>query len=116
MNTKAVVISVLVVLLAGIGFWLGYLHSHATPIVDLLGNPRQYEGKTVTIEGRVVESQSLFVVKYFVLEDKTGRINVVTDRVLPQVGKLERVRGQLKEAFAIGPARMLVLLEESKAP
>ena len=92
--------------------WFGYVQFRSAPIANLLANPRHYEGKTVMINGRVVESQSLLIVKYFVLEDKTGRITVVTDRILPKVGQAERVRGKINESFSIGPARLVVLMEE----
>jgi hypothetical protein len=84
----------------------------ATPIRDLLQNPRQFEDKIVTIDGRVVDSQSLLVIKYFTLEDRTGNIKVITERMLSEIGRTERIRGKLNEAFSIGPARMIVLVEE----
>jgi hypothetical protein len=101
--------------MVGIAVWFGYLQFRSAPIADLLANPRHYEGKTVAIDGRVVQSQSLLIVKYFILEDKTGRITVVTDRALPQVGQSEHVRGKIREAFAIGSEHMIVLMEEPVA-
>lgn len=105
-------IPITIVVLFGIIFFSGCSHFSTTPIGDLLKDPRRYEGQTVAIDGKVVDSQSLFVIKYFTLEDKTGKIRVVTDRMLPDIGQSEHVRGKVNEAFSIGSARMIVLVEE----
>ena len=74
-------------------------------------DPRSFDGKMLTIEGSVTDRMNLLVVKMFSLKDATGEIMVVTDRVLPQVGEKIRVRGQVKEAFAVGEDRMMVFKE-----
>ena len=104
---------VTVLLISGTAFLNGCSQFNTTSIGKLLEDPRSYEGKTVTVEGRVTDTKSLFVVKYFTVEDKTGKIVVVTDRMLPRVGQTDRVRGKLDEAFSIGQTRMIVLVEES---
>ena len=97
----------LIVLLAG-----SCETSGTTQIGKILGNPREYAGKTVVVSGQVTEVFGLVFVKYFVLQDKTGRIAVVTDRPLPGKGTEIKVRGIVKEAFSLGDQQLLVLIEQ----
>ncbi|SPF37557.1 exported hypothetical protein [Syntrophobacter sp. SbD1] len=83
-----------------------------TPIGNILDKPRDYAGKKVTVSGEVTEIFSLFVIKYFVVQDKTGRIAVVSDKPLPRKGNTVRVAGTVREAFSIGDQQLLVLVEE----
>ena len=85
---------------------------NTTPIKSLLEDPRAYEGKVVTIEGRVTDHQSLIVVKYFKVKDRTGEIVVLTDRLLPNIGQTARVRGKIDQTFLIGDSGVTVLIEE----
>ncbi len=84
----------------------------ATPIGDILAKPRDYAGKKLTISGEVTEIFSLVVIKYFVVQDKTGQIAVVTDKPLPKKGTTVRVTGSVREAFSVGDQQLLVLVEE----
>ena len=54
----------------------------------------------------------MFVVKYFVVQDKTGQIAVVSDKPLPRKGTTIKVTGTVREAFSIGDQQLLVLVEE----
>ena len=83
-----------------------------TSIGSILEKPRDYAGKKVTVSGEVTETFSLFVMKYFVVQDKTGQIAVVSDKPLPKKGTTVRVTGTVKEAFSIGDQQLLVLVEE----
>ena len=74
---------ILVAAAIGAGVWYFYRQVAHTPIRNLVENPRDYEGKVLTIEGEVTSRASLFVVKYFTLKDHTGEIKVVTGRFLP---------------------------------
>jgi aspartyl/asparaginyl-tRNA synthetase len=87
----------------------------ATKIKDLLERPRDYENKEVTVHGTVTESASILIAKYFVLQDSTGSIKVMTDRVLPKKGEELSVTGQL-QSIEIGPERWIVLREKSSKP
>ena len=82
-----------------------------TPIKKIIENPRDYNGKTVTISGEVVEIFSLFVIKYFVIKDKTGEIVVVTERPLPKQGTKIKMKGTVEEAFSIGDKQLIVIVE-----
>ena len=59
----------------------------ATKIKDILDHPRNYENKEVTVYGTVTNAVSLLVVKYFEIQDDTGTIKVVTDKLLPTKGE-----------------------------
>jgi hypothetical protein len=83
-----------------------------TKIKDILERPRDYENKEITIHGTVTESASILIAKYFVLQDNTGSIKVITDRVLPKKGEQLSVTGRI-ESIEIGPERWIVLREKS---
>lgn len=84
-----------------------------TQIKKIIENPRDYDGKSVTVSGEVADIFSLFVIKGFVVKDATGEILVVTDRPLPKKGAQIKVRGVVREAFSIGDQQLIVLVETS---
>lgn len=84
-----------------------------TPIGEIAQNPRAFDGKTVTIKGKVTEAFSLFVIKYFSLKDETGQMIVVTNKPLPKRGTSLTVEGMVREAFSIGDRQLLVLIENT---
>lgn len=86
-----------------------------TEIGHILADPRAYEGKTITVEGEVTDVFSLFVIKYFRLDDGTGAIGVVSDKPLPRKGQRLKVTGQIREAFSLGDTKLTVLLENASA-
>ena len=57
-----------------------------TPIGNILDKPRDYSEKKVTVSGEVTEIFSLFVIKYFVVRDKTGQIAVVIGQTVTKKG------------------------------
>ena len=83
----------------------------ATKIKNILDHPRNYENKGVTIYGTVVGGASLLVVKYFEIQDDTGTIRVVTDRVLPKRGEKLRVTGYIA-SIEFGSERLIVIREK----
>lgn len=85
-----------------------------TKIGDIVGHPRDYADKEVIISGEVTETFSLFVVKYFVVRDKSGEISVVTEKPLPVKGEKIKVKGTVKETFSFGTKTALVLVEASE--
>jgi aspartyl/asparaginyl-tRNA synthetase len=86
----------------------------ATKISDIVGHPRDYADKEVTISGEVTETFSLFVVKYFVVRDNSGEISVVTEKPLPVKGEKIKVKGTVKETFSFGTKTALVLVETTE--
>jgi hypothetical protein len=86
----------------------------STKIKDLLNHPRDYENKDVTIYGTVTNATSLLVIKYFEIEDDTGTIKVITDKLLPAKGEKMRVAGRMA-VVEIGTERWVVLHETGDA-
>ena len=111
MRSKIVAGAIILILVVVAG-WYSFIHKSCTSIGNIIENPRDYDGKVVTIAGDVTNRMSLIVVKYFTLKDKTGEIKVVSKRALPTVGSRIRIKGTIKEAFTIGDSQMLVLVEE----
>jgi aspartyl/asparaginyl-tRNA synthetase len=85
----------------------------ATDIGQILDHPREYEDKEVTIYGTVTEATSMLVLKYFEIQDDTGKIKVVTDRVLPAKGEKIKVTGHTS-VIEVGSERWVVLQEKSR--
>jgi aspartyl/asparaginyl-tRNA synthetase len=112
--TRKIVIAVLIVLVLGGGAWYYYNRTHHTKIESILSNPKEYEGKEVTVEGEVTVRTAFFtVMKFFRLKDKTGEIIVVVKKTLPEVRSSVRVKGRIDEAFAVGDQKLVVFVAES---
>jgi hypothetical protein len=82
-----------------------------TKIGDIREDPRKYDGTLVTVAGTVKEATNLGFVKFYVLDDGTGEIHVVTDHPLPRKGNEVRARGTVKEEFSIGSSSLVVIKE-----
>ena len=85
----------------------------ATKIKTILDHPRDYENKEVTVYGTVTDAASMLIVKYFEVEDDTGKIKVVTQRTLPAKGEKVKVTGRTS-VLEVGTERWVVLQEKSK--
>jgi hypothetical protein len=105
---KVVYPLLLLVLLSGCG------SMSSTPINKIMENPRVYSGKQVMVSGEVTEIFSLFVIKYFLVRDKTGEIAVITDRPLPRKDVKIKVKGRVEEAFSIGDKQLIVIVESGE--
>jgi hypothetical protein len=86
----------------------------STPIGRILENPRDYADKTVTVSGEVREAFGLLFIKHFILKDDTGEIVVITDKPLPRTGAKMKVKGTVKEAFALGNRSLVVIVEKKE--
>ena len=85
-----------------------------TQIKQILDNPRQFSEKEVTVKGQVVDTFSIFVVKYFSIKDESGEMTVVTNKPLPKKGEIIKVTGKVQEAFSLGTETLLVIIENEK--
>jgi len=101
-----------IAVIIGVCLWYYFGQVAHTPIGSIIKNPRDYEGKVLTISGKVSNRMSLLVVKYYQLDDETGEIIVISDRPLPAIGEKVRVKGQVKEAFSLMDKQVLVFIEE----
>ena len=85
----------------------------ATKIKEILDHPREFENKEVSVYGTVTDAASILVVKYFEIQDDTGKIKVVTDRTLPAKGEKLKVTGRTT-VLEVGSERWIVLREKSE--
>jgi len=82
-------------------------------IKEIIENPRKYEGKRILIKGKVENTYSLFLIKYFELSDESGaKIRVITKRLLPKEGEVVSIQGKVKESFEIGNENITVFVED----
>jgi len=104
--------STVALILLGCVLFTGCDSLWSTPINKILENPRDYSDKSVTISGEVSEVFSFFVIKYFVVKDKTGQMVVITKRPLPREGTKITVKGTVQEAFTLGDKQLIVIIED----
>lgn len=107
---RRVLISSLLVVAMVLG--LGCDRLFGTRIKSILDNPRDYENKQVTVTGTVTKVTNLLVYKSFLIDDGSGQIRVVTERVLPKEGSRITVTATVKQGFSIGDESKVVLIEK----
>jgi hypothetical protein len=107
MKTRAAALALALVAAAS-----GCSRFFATPIKDILDSPAAYEGRTVKVSGSVVDSANLLVIKFYHLEDATGKIVVVARKAVPLRGAKVTATGSVHQAFALGDQNLTVIVEE----
>ena len=109
---------VLVVLLViGAGFGAASCHRLlSTRIATIENNLVQYDGKPVTVYGKVKERIDLPTVKCYVVDDGTGTIGVVTVEALPHLGDTVLAKGKVNASFKIGKRPLIAVIEPEPAP
>ena len=55
-------------------------------IKDILERPTEFEGKAVAVSGTVVEAANVLVLRFYKVDDGTGKIVVVTKKAVPAKG------------------------------
>ncbi len=110
---KNLIISLLLAIILGTGGWYYYTKIYSVSIGDVIENPREYMNREIAVSGTVVERFSLFVIRYFILQDSKGSITVVTEQPLPAVGAKVRVKGEIQEGFSLGDQQTLVFVESN---
>ncbi|HTN71238.1 MAG TPA: hypothetical protein VMO00_09120 [Methylomirabilota bacterium] len=88
----------------------GPAYSLTTDIKDILDHPRDFEGKEITLHGTVTNAVSLVLIKYYEIQDGTGSIKIVTDKLLPSRGEKLSVTGRTT-VIELGTERWVVLRE-----
>ncbi len=83
-----------------------------TPISDILDDPRGYQGKSVSVSGRVVSSFNLGI-KYYLLNDGTGEIYVMPTGAVPKENETVKATGIFKQKLKIGH-RQISVIEETQ--
>lgn len=101
----------LLMLVAGCGWGL-------TPIEKIARAPARYQGRSITVKGRIVRSGDLPQVGRtgVEIEDRGARLLVLTRRAVPPAGERLRVSGTLETRFDIGDRRAVVLIDEEAGP
>ena len=112
MKLKKILSILCVVLLLGLGGWYYFTEMYSVPIKQIYSNPRDYSNRKIAISGTVTERFSLFVIRYFTLQDVSGSIVVVTEQPMPAVGEQIRVTGYVVDGFSLGEQQTLVFREE----
>ena len=102
-----------VVVVAGLAVWFLGSRVLGTTVTDVFGNPRAYSNRLVTVAGTVTGGASLLGCKYFTLADEQNELYVLTNGILPRTNSGERVKGTVKELFAVGGLQLIYFVEES---
>lgn len=85
----------------------------STSIETILNNPKDYEGKTVTVRGKVSNAVNVFgAVKFFTIDDGTGSIQVQPKDATPEEGSTVSVKGKVKQLIKIADEELTVIVEE----
>lgn len=98
---------VLVVLLA-VAF--GSAACGGTTIRKISSDPSRYRNQEVTLTGEVIDSYSVGSRGIYHVDDRTGRLWVVSDSGVPRKGARVTVSGTIREGFNLGPLGNLVKL------
>lgn len=103
-------------LVVGVGFGAASCYRLvSTRIATIEKNLIKYDGKTVTVYGKVKERIDLPNVKCYVVDDGTGTIGVVTAKALPHLGDTVHPKGKVNGAFKIGKRPLIALIEPAPA-
>ncbi len=88
------------------------LSSCSTKIKSIYTNIEKYDGKEVTIKGKVENTTDILIIQYYYLDDNSGKkMRVVTDKELPKEGDVIKVTGIVNQRFKIGEYQWIVLKE-----
>ena len=95
MRRAGVLLLIVIFLLSGCGFH--------TSISRIKYDPQKYEGKRVSIKGKVVETAGIpFIQKgIYQVSDGSGKIWVVSQERRPSRGEKVTVNGKIKTGFSI---------------
>jgi len=96
----------LLLILFGIG-------SCITPIGVALKKHEKLNGKKIRVKGRIISSIELSNIKCFTIKDKTGKIFVVTNNLLPLKEDYIKIKGKLNSSFRY-KKQQIIAIEEKK--
>ena len=74
----------------------------ARSINQVLADPGRYRDKEVKLSGAVVDSYSFVGNGAYQIEDRTGKLWVVSNRGVPRKGAKVSVKGTVREGFSLG--------------
>jgi hypothetical protein len=116
------VIKIIITLLVLVALAIGYFSLKgggalidsvtATEVSQLLKQPKDFDGRRVTVRGVVVHSAGIMGVGGYRLEQGGAEVYVISSHGIPQPGIEVTVTGTFKQAFAIGTFQYAVILEK----
>ena len=83
-------------------------------ISDIMTNPAKYDGKTVTVSGKVSGSTNLLLLKFYILTDGTSELYVSTKKAVPNKGDEVTVTGKVSQLLKIGNEQVVGIEEQSR--
>jgi hypothetical protein len=84
-------------------------------VKDVITNPRQVTDRQLAVSGVVGNNFAVMGLGYFQLQGDDGSVlTVLSNQGMPMQGKKVTIHGTLHQAYAIGRAQMLVLVETPK--
>jgi len=87
------------------------LEGCATSINSINKRQEKLQGKQVVVKGRVISSLEFRDLTCFTIRDKSGKIMVITENLLPFKNDKVRVKGILERNFTYKDQTMLVIKE-----
>jgi uncharacterized membrane protein YcgQ (UPF0703/DUF1980 family) len=87
------------------------LSACATPVKKIYKSPDKFQGKQVKVKGRVISSIELSDLYSFTIKDKSGKIMVVTENLLPLKNDRIRVKGTFEKNFIYKEKTIMVIKE-----
>jgi len=84
----------------------------AIPIKKIYKSPDKYNGKKIVVKGEVISSLELNDLYSFTIKDKTGKIMVVTENLLPLKQDKLRVKGIVDKNFTYKEQNIIVVKEK----
>lgn len=86
-----------------------------TSIAKLQNNPGRYQGKDVTVAGRVTDSYGVLGRGIYQVDDGTGKLWIITESGVPSRGARVGAKGKLLEGFTFAGRNLsLALLENDR--
>jgi len=82
------------------------------PIKVVNKKAAKFNGKKVRIRGRVISSIQLKDIKCFTIKDKTGKICIVTNNLLPLKRDFIKIKGKLNKNYKYKKQQMIVVEEK----
>ena len=114
---KVFMLIVIVLLLGAVGFLTkDYLPFGFIEIAEINKSPNKFEGQKVKVKGEVVDRLKIpfFDSKSYMIDDGTGRVTVVTNTALPEIGSYVAIIAIGSNAAIIGGESIGFRLQEFK--
>lgn len=123
---KAIILFILLFVCVFLGYRLLSPNSATENIADvlnlgnekietILSHPEKFDGKEVSIWGQISKSKGLFKLGYYVLNDGTGSLPVVTiDSYAPKSGETMTIKGKIVQVYRSDSDSKIVLYQTEK--